>query len=74
MEDIHIILVFSGILFFWFLYLFEKNLWYSTEQKFCDKYCGHCEFCDCWSCTRKEYIDEYKNYKTKKYINYDKEN
>lgn len=69
----NMILLFSGMMFFFFIWLFEKYLWSSTQEKFCHDNCGHCELCNCWSCTRKSYIDEYKNYKTKKYINFEKE-
>lgn len=65
---VNVILLFSGMLFFWFIYNEDESLWYKMQKKACKKYCGHCELCDCWSCCRKEYIDEYKNLTTEKYL------
>lgn len=62
---------FLGAFFtFWSVYAAEQIFWYRIEQKYCNKFKGHCELCDCWSCKRKEFIDQYKGIIRDSYKNY----
>lgn len=42
-------------------YVIDNCFFYIVQNKYCKRYKGVCKNCNCWSCTRKKYIDEYKN-------------
>lgn len=60
----------GAIITFFFLHYQELSWFYKIELKYCDKFKGHCELCNCWSCKRKDYIDEYKNIISNDYKNF----
>lgn len=41
------------------LYYQDSHFFYKIEQKYCERFQGNCKKCNCWSCKRKSYIDEY---------------
>ena len=48
------------LLFIYSMYCQEEMLFYGQMKKYCKLHRGECTICDCWSCPRKIYKDEYK--------------
>lgn len=48
-----------GIISVIITYSVDETLFYREVKKGCKKSKGDCTICDCWSCPRKLYKDEY---------------
>lgn len=57
-NNLNLVLIISGVLFFYFLYIQEEFFFNKTRDKMCVHYNGHCSMCKCWSC--KKYQIDYE--------------
>ena len=55
------ILILLGICFgVYFIYLQEQWFFKRTNEHYCRKYNGNCNYCDCWSCEKYCILHEKK--------------
>lgn len=52
--------IFYYLLYFVICYSFDQTFFYFKMKQYCKKFKGKCQLCDCWSCPRKLYRDDYK--------------